>query len=507
MAARLQLLLVDSSASDAQLVVEELERGGYEVVWERVETAAAFVAAVRRQPWDVITCDPFIPQLSAPAVLRVLEEQRVSTPVVIVSRRNEDAGIAAMKDGARDFIDKRALGRLCSVMERELRDAELRRERERAEQELRLAGEIIAQLSDGIYLIRVADGVIVFTNPRFDAMFGYAPGELIGKNVSIVNAPTDKSPEETAREIQGTLVRYGRWEGEILNRKKDCTTFWCRASVSTFDHPQFGPVWVSVHRDVSDRKRAQEQARAHQAELAHVLRVHTMGEMATELAHEINQPLSSIANYAQGCRVLISSGTVPPSELLRPIEEIIAQTLRAGAIIRRLRTLVRRGTTIHEPVNFNDLVIDAVNAIAHKASQSSIPVNLELAPRFPRIEVDRIQIEQVILNLLLNGIEAMSASNSAQPELRVRTSLTAEGTIELTVSDRGGGVPAAAADEIFEPFVTNKPGGLGMGLPISRSIVERHGGKLWVTDNPSGGAIFHMALPLRQTEKREPEPS
>jgi len=623
MAMTLRLLLIEDRGDDARRIVRELQHGGYEVVWEQVETAAALAAALRRQAWDVITCAWHLPQCSHATVLACLKEHGVDVPVILVADQVDvDTGVTAMRSGVHDFVSKRELARLTPAIERELRAAEVRRASKAVEQKVRLGSEVATQLSEGVYLIKTTDQTIAFTNPRFDQMFGYAPGELIGKQVSVVNAPTDRSPEEIAEEITAALATDKRWQGEVCNRKKDGTWFWCDASVSTFDHEDFGTVWVAVHQDITDRKRAEEalreseeryrslvtattqvvwitnaqgevvedcpswraytgqtqqaiegwgwmtalhpddqarthsvwaaavgsprlyeteyrvrrhdgayrdfavrgvpvvwgdgtirewvgtctditdlkrareQLHAHQAELAHVLRVNTMGEMAAELAHEINQPISAIANFAQGCRRRIAAGSTTPDELLPVIEEIATQALRAGEIIRRLRPLVQKQATPYEDTDLNAVVSNARHVLAPQARQLGIPILVDLAPDLPRIQADRIQIEQVIMNLMLNGIEAMQSTHGVQPELLVRTVYPGNGTLEVSIRDRGVGLSPVVSKRMFEPFYTTKSSGLGMGLSISRSILERHGGRLWATNNDDRGATFHMALPL-----------
>ncbi len=250
-------------------------------------------------------------------------------------------------------------------------------------------------------------------------------------------------------------------------------------------------------KDITDFKRAEERARRHQAELTHVLRVSTVGEIAAGLAHEINQPLGAIANYAQGCRRRLTSRSPRPDELLPAIEEIAGQALRAGEIIRRLRQLVQKGEMVHEDADLNAIVTEAVHVIQPQAHQQGVAVSVDLAPGLPRVEVDQIQIEQVVLNLMLNGLEAMQECNGGKLELSVRTALSGDGGVEVAVRDSGLGLTPAISENMFEPFFTSKSSGLGMGLAISRSIVREHGGYLWASNNADRGATFHVVLPPR----------
>ena len=249
-------------------------------------------------------------------------------------------------------------------------------------------------------------------------------------------------------------------------------------------------------KDITDFKRAEESARRHQAELTHVLRVSTIGEIAAGLAHEINQPLGAIASYAQGCRRRIESGSARPDEIVPALENIAGQALRAGEIIRRLRQLVQKGETAHENADLNAVVTDAMHVILPQARWQDVAVGVDLAPGLPRVRVDRIQIEQVVLNLILNALEAVQECNGRKPELSVGTRLADAGAVEVVVRDNGPGLESAIIEKMFEPFFTSKPSGLGMGLAISRSIVREHGGRIWATNNADHGATFHFELPI-----------
>jgi two-component system sensor histidine kinase TtrS len=244
---------------------------------------------------------------------------------------------------------------------------------------------------------------------------------------------------------------------------------------------------------IDRRERAEEQARRHQADLAHVLRVQTMGEMAAGLAHEINQPLGTIANYAQGCRRRIASGSLTESELMAMLNSIAAEALRAGERIRHLRALVRKQESQREPTDVNRIVHAAVELTEPDARAYGVTVRLELADNLPPVLVDRIQIEQVVLNLLRNAVEAM---HDCRGDGLLVVETRADGTgVEVAVRDTGVGLPAEGGALVFEPFVTDKATGLGMGLAISRSIVELHGGRIWAEPNGDRGTTFRFTLP------------
>jgi C4-dicarboxylate-specific signal transduction histidine kinase len=218
--------------------------------------------------------------------------------------------------------------------------------------------------------------------------------------------------------------------------------------------------------------------------------------MAAELAHELNQPLGAIVNFANGTLVRLRARGVDP-EIEHAVSRIAGEGLRAGEIIRRIRDFVRQGESRREQSDVNHLVRQAAYLVEPDVRGRGIPLRLSLDPALPHVEVDRIQFEQVVLNLLRNAIEAVIADRQADDEVLVQTS-RANGAIAVTVRDTGVGLPPAAGERIFDAFFTTKRGGLGMGLSISRSIVEAHGGQLWAGHNPDRGMTFTFSLPLAQ---------
>lgn len=249
-----------------------------------------------------------------------------------------------------------------------------------------------------------------------------------------------------------------------------------------------------------ERRRAEKaeeelRARQHQAGLAHAARLSTLGGMASGLAHEINQPLSAIVSYASGSAQRIRAGDADAAALLQVVDSIADEALRAGEILRRIRDFVRNTEAIRARADLNALVGEALHFAKVEARESGIALRLALAPEPLAVEVDVIQLEQVILNLVRNGFEAMAGADGAPRELSIETAARDSGAVELIVRDTGAGVAQGAAGRLFEPFFTTKADGLGLGLPISRSIVEAHGGQLWASPDAKRGAAFHVLLP------------
>ncbi len=249
-------------------------------------------------------------------------------------------------------------------------------------------------------------------------------------------------------------------------------------------------------RDITERKRAEAEALQRQTELAHVTRLSTMGEMATELAHELNQPLASVVNYVEACAERIRTGSVVRAELLEHLNSASSQARRASQIVDRIRVFVRKRELQKQRADVNRLVRSAADLVRCGVPAKGVKMRFDLTEPLPSVAVESIQIEQVVVNLIRNGLDAMKGCTCASPELVVQTLLNDQDHIVLNVCDRGPGLSSEDVKRAFEPFFTTKVNGMGMGLPISRSIIEGHGGELRALRNPEGGSTFQVILPV-----------
>jgi signal transduction histidine kinase len=250
--------------------------------------------------------------------------------------------------------------------------------------------------------------------------------------------------------------------------------------------------------DITERKRAEETLQQLQAELAHVTRTTTMGELAASIAHEINQPLGAIVNNGNACLRLL--GEAPAQDDVRQaLADIVDDANRASAVIARIRALTKQSIPEKAALNFRDVIADVLTLARRELAERRITVHTELVDDLPRVSGDRIQLQQVLLNLVRNGIEAMSAMEDKRRVMVLRgqrSELDGKPALLLTVQDFGDGFPEEDADRLFEAFYTTKPHGTGLGLRISRSIMEAHGGHLWATSQPGIGATFSLNLPI-----------
>lgn len=343
-------------------------------------------------------------------------------------------------------------------------------------------------------------GRMVSVNPATERLFGYRRSELIGHNVSMLMPSPDRGQhDEYLRHYLETgeakIIGIGR---EISALRSDGSTFPARLSVCEFVS-RGERFFTGMLHDISERVEAEEQQRTMLAEHAHVSRVVALGEMASSIAHEINQPLAAIVSFADASRKLIETGEDDAKTIDHALQQISGQGQRAGEIIRRLRQFVRKREPNHSSVDVNDLIQAAADMTAHDAERHGISLDLELDHRPLDALVDRLQIEQLILNLMRNSLEAINESGASNGAIEVRSRRNGK-EIEVEVVDNGPGINPAEMPKVFEPFYTTKTKGTGLGLSISRSIAEAHGGSLTFKPNEDGGVTFSLALPAEPTE-------
>ncbi len=271
----------------------------------------------------------------------------------------------------------------------------------------------------------------------------------------------------------------------------------------------FAPIrelsYVNIYaRDITAVRRAEQESRQHQAELVHVCRLSTMGEVATGMAHELNQPLSAIVNFASGCSRRLQGNVGRRQELVDAMGQITTQAQRASEIIRRLRALVGKQPPIRSLVDLNYLVREVCTFVEYDTGKMDVAIDLDLAPGEIPVDVDLVQIEQVLLNLVRNALDALQEIAPEKRRLTVRTLLKGE-EAEVVVEDTGPGIEPERTQSLFEPFYTTKESGMGMGLPISQTILENHGGRIWAEPHPQGGAVFFIRLPVARSAEQQLE--
>jgi two-component system sensor kinase FixL len=354
---------------------------------------------------------------------------------------------------------------------------------------------ILATIPDAMVVIDETGHILSFSAAA-ERMFGYTEEEVLGENVSMLMPSPDRERHDSYLEnYRGTGERKIIGIGRVTTaRHRDGYTFPIELSV--------GEAWLDEKRiftgfihDITQRQNVERRLQDLQSELAHVGRVSEMASFASSLAHELNQPLTAIANYCEAARDLLGNGS--DRETLDTVQEALdeasKESVRAGQIVRRLRNFISRGETEQRVESLARLITEA-NALALVGSREhGIEVQVQLDPDADLVFVDRIQIQQVLTNLIRNAIDAMI--DSSQKSLIIRTAADPQDYVTVTVEDTGPGISESVVAELFQPFVTSKSAGMGIGLSICRTIVESHGGRIWFEERPGGGTAFHFTLP------------
>jgi two-component system sensor histidine kinase DctS len=339
------------------------------------------------------------------------------------------------------------------------------------------------------------EGRIVYVNPAFCNMVGYSAEEILGSS----GPPPWWPPEEHDRIAaglraarEGGMARTGL-EMKLMRRggeRFDALVY--EAPLIDAEGRQKG--WMGSVLDITERKRARELVRQQEEKLATTARLVTMGEMASTIAHELNQPLSAIASYTTGCINLLEAGAPPGEEMRDALRKTAQQAQRAGRIIQRVHDFVRKSEPTRVRVRVNAVVEEAVGFAEAEARKRRVAIETRLAKDDPEILADPLLLQQVVLNLLRNAMDAMAATPPGRREIRVATDRGAD-LVTVSISDRGSGIEPGLRAQLFEPFFTTKAEGMGMGLNICRSIMELHRGRVWADANPGGGTVFSFSLP------------
>jgi PAS domain S-box-containing protein len=335
------------------------------------------------------------------------------------------------------------------------------------------------------------EGYFLRLNPAWESILGYSREELTAKRFLDFVHPDDLVRTQgavSALASQRTVICF-----ENRYRCKDGTYRWLEWRAAPA-----GNLIYAAARDITERLKEEVEARQHREELAHVTRLAMMGELTTSLAHEINQPLTAILSNAEAAQRFLSQASPDISEVRQILEDIVRDDRRANDVVRKVRALVKKEKLREEPLNLNEVILAVVDLIRAESVLQGLSIATDLSSRLAVIHGDGIQLQQVILNLILNGAAAMRNSPSGQRKIIVRTAMLDSRTVKSFVTDFGTGIDERHIDRLFEPFYTTKPEGLGMGLSISQTIIKAHGGTMEARNNREGGATFAFTLPANQ---------
>ena len=395
----------------------------------------------------------------------------------------------------RDPLGRRTkvIGIVLDVAEEKQIEAELRAR----EEHLRL---ILETVPDAMIIIDELGAIQSFSQAA-ERLFGWRADEVIGTNVHVLMPEPDRSRHDGyVQRYQQTgerrIIGIGR---VVTGQRKDGSTFPMHLSVGEMQG-EGRRSFTGFVRDLTERQENMAKLQELQAELVHVSRLLAMGEMASGLAHELNQPLTAVANYMKGCRRLLQDVSHPQLATIRDaLDKAADQAIRAGQIIRRLRDFAARGETEKKIERIVKVVEEASALALVGARELGVRVRQEVAPGVDLVLADRVQIQQVLVNLFRNALEAMEATE--RRELLVALTPAADTMVEIAVADTGHGIKPEILPKLFEPFTTSKDNGMGVGLSICRTIIEAHGGKMWVEPNPVGGTVFRFTLMAAKEER------
>jgi len=366
---------------------------------------------------------------------------------------------------------------------------------ERSEEQVYIRTKAMESTADGIFIIdaQKPDFPVIYANPSFQAMTGYGRREILGKNYFLLYGA--EADPRVIEEISRAILQGSQFHGEMLSFRKNGERYWnllriapVRDAVGAVTH------YVGIQTDITLMRQRESEIKEQRDELLHVTRVGKLAEFVSSLAHEISQPLTAILSYAQAAQRML--GDRDP-EVQKVLQYIINDDQRASEVIRRLRSLLKKSEPEMKPLDMNALIQDTIALVATDVAVRNDVLKTELVSDLPVINGDRIQLQQVLLNLISNSFDAMESSQDFR-EMLISTARKDKDTIQVAVKDSGCGIPTQNIPKLFTHFFTSKPDGLGMGLSISRSIVEAHGGRLEVENNPDRGVTFYFTLPVEK---------
>jgi PAS domain S-box-containing protein len=371
-----------------------------------------------------------------------------------------------------------------------LRAAQLGRELRESEQQMALA-TVAANL--GVW-VRDLTRNAIWASDQWRALFGFSPAERLDLETILQRIHPDD--RDATRRAMARANDGGQYEAEFRVVLPDGRMRWVVSRGQVEFKGGGKTVRVrGVSMDITARKQAEADASQQRAELAHLSRVTMLGELSGSMAHELNQPLTAILSNAQAAIRFLAHDNIDLNEVRDILKDIVEQDNRAGEVIRRLRLLLKKGEVRQQPLDLNHLVQEVLKLIRSDLVNHSVVAHTELATDLPSVKGDRVQLQQVLLNLVMNACDAMNGNTSADRQLVVRTELCADKNVRVSVADGGAGLAPDKLEQVFMPFYTTKPHGLGLGLSVCRTIITAHGGNLWATNGEARGAVFYFTIP------------
>ena len=366
---------------------------------------------------------------------------------------------------------------------------------------LRGQARLLDLTHDTIFVRNMSD-VVTYWNCGAEELYGWSADEAVG-NVSHQILKTGFPAP--LKDITEEVLSKGRWEGELIHTRRDGTRLTVASRWSLQQDERGRPVAImETNNDITARNQAQAALDRAQAELAHINRVMTLGELTASIAHEVNQPLTGVVTNGSACLRILDHEPADLDEVRSAVESIISDGMRASEVVQRLRALTKKADLHMVELSINDVISDVIRLLRREIFDHSISLQLDLASAAPQVTGDPIQLQQVVINLVMNGMEAMVAATERPRNLVIRSRLHEADQILVEVQDGGGGIASEDVDRLFNAFFTTKPHGMGMGLSICRSIVQAHGGRIWVSPNAGGaaGTTFQFTVPVAKSSRQ-----
>jgi PAS domain S-box-containing protein len=498
MKSQLRILYLEDDPKDAELVQETLAIDGVGSEVTRVETEAEFIASLQKGGFDLILADYTLPSFDGLSALKIAQRESPQVPLIFVSGTlGEEVAIEALRIGATDYVFKTRLSRIVPSVQRALRESEERVDLSRAEEALRRNEAYLAEAQKlshtGSFGWDLPSGKIYWSQETF-RIFEYEPS--MEPTLELVLRRTHPEDKAMVRQVIDRVTKeHKNFDFEHRLLMPDGSVKYIRVVGRPTSGDAAGFEFVGAVTDITERKRAEEALQQAHAELVHVTRVTALGELTASIAHEINQPLTAVLNNASACLRWLAGESPDLDEAREAVGRIIRDGNRASDVIARMRALFRKGCAVKEQLDLNEAIKETTILTQSEIRRNKVALRMEMARDLPSVIGDRVQIQQVVMNLILNGIEAMSTLDERNREMLIRTQSSGGDEVLVAVRDSGIGLDPRSAERIFDAFHTTKPSGLGMGLKISRSIVEWHGGRLWAVPNHDRGATFQFTLP------------
>ena len=495
----LRILSIEDDPNDTKLIQDLLETEGIDCEVTRVDTEAALLASFEQGGIDLILADYTLLSFDSISALKCAMKGCPDVPFIFISGAlGEEVAIEALKSGATDYVLKTRLSRLVPSVLRALDEATQRTEHERDEESLRRSETYLKEAHrlshTGSFGWNVSSGEIYWSEETYK-IFEYdrAVSPTLKLTFRRIH-PDDR--DRVQRNIDRASEARANLDLEFRLLMQDGSVKHLRVLARALEISSGTLEYLGAVTEVTECKGAEQERdtlRQVQADLAHMNRVTTMGELTASLAHEIRQPITAAATDANACLRWLERDYPNIEEAREAASRMVKNVTRAADIISRIGLLFKKDALQQEFLDVNELIREMIVLLRSEAGRNSLSIRTELAENLPKVMADRVQLQQVFMNLMLNGIDAMKGTIGGG-ELTIK-SVAGDAQLLISVSDTGVGVLPEQADQIFRPFFTTKDNGTGMGLPISRSIIESHGGRLWAADNFPRGATFQFTLP------------